>query len=91
MDYEKTYYEDNYQISLYENVQLPFCIIIPSYNNAKSKIYLRNLDSIFMQDYQNYRVLYIDDKSPDKTGYFVNEYVKAKKIPENKVKVIINE
>jgi cellulose synthase/poly-beta-1,6-N-acetylglucosamine synthase-like glycosyltransferase len=90
MEYEKSYYEDNYQISQYENVQLPFCIIVPSYNNAKSEIYLRNLDSIFMQDYKNYRVVYIDDKSPDKTGDFVNEYIKAKKIPEDKVKVIIN-
>ena len=82
MEYEKTYYEDKYQIGKYEDVQLPFCLIIPSYNNAKSKIYLRNLDSIFMQDYSNYHVVYLDDKSPDKTGDFVNQYIKDNKIPK---------
>ncbi len=82
MEYEQKYYEQNYQISQYENLQLPFCLIVPSYNNAKSKIYLRNLDSIFMQDYSNYRVIYIDDKSPDKTGEFVSKYFIEKKIPK---------
>lgn len=42
-----------------------FVIIIPSYNNEK---YVeKNLRSIFSQDYENYRVLYIDDNSSDKT------------------------
>lgn len=82
MDDEKNYYEEKYQISKYEKLQLPFCIIVPSYNNAKSKIYMRNLDSIFMQDYENYNVVYMDDNSPDKTGDFVNQYIIDKKIPQ---------
>ncbi len=48
---------------------------MPSYNNVKSRLYLRNLDSIFMQEYSNYHVVYIDDASPDKTGDFVNKYI----------------
>lgn len=48
--------------------QLPFCIVTPSYNNVNSKLYLRNLDSLFMQNYDNYHIVYIDDASPDKTG-----------------------
>ena len=32
------------------------------------RLYLRNLDSIFQQDYQNYYIVYFDDNSPDKTG-----------------------
>jgi glycosyltransferase involved in cell wall biosynthesis len=42
-----------------------FAIIIPSYNNER---YIeRNLRSIFSQNYDNYRVIYIDDNSRDAT------------------------
>jgi glycosyltransferase involved in cell wall biosynthesis len=50
----------------------PFVIIIPSYNN--SAFVEKNLRSVFMQSYKNYRVIYIDDHSADDT------YLKAKKI-----------
>ena len=43
----------------------PFVIVIPSYNNAR---YVdRNLQSVFAQEYTNYRVVYIDDASSDGT------------------------
>ncbi len=43
----------------------PFVIVIPSYNNEE---YVeRNLDSVLTQDYENYRVIYVDDCSTDKT------------------------
>ena len=45
--------------------------MVPSYKNAKTMLYKRNLDSIFMQNYTNYKVIYIDDNSPDGTGQFV--------------------
>ncbi len=64
MNYEKNYYDKQYNMSKYHNYQLPFCIVVPSYNNIKSRLYLRNLDSLFMQDYTNYRIVYIDDHSP---------------------------
>ncbi len=70
--------------------QLAFCVIVTSYNNVKSQLYLRNLDSIFMQNYQNYHVVYIDDASPDRTGEFVKQYLEEKKIPEKKIQVIRN-
>lgn len=42
-----------------------FVIIVPSYNNAK---YVeKNLRSIFSQNYDNFRVIYIDDHSRDET------------------------
>ncbi len=44
-----------------------------------------------MQNYQNYHVVYIDDASPDKTGQHVLDYIKQRKIPEDKIEVIINE
>ncbi len=50
-----------------------FVILIPSYNNIK--YYQKNLDSVYSQTYSKYRVVYIDDLSPDGTGEAVQEYV----------------
>ena len=61
---EEKYYHKRYQIRDYIHQQLPFCIVVPSYNNVKSRLFLRNLDSIFMQNYDNFHVVYIDDASP---------------------------
>lgn len=63
-------------------VWVPYCltkaeklivVVIPSYNNAEW--YEQNLSSIFMQDYSNYRVIYIDDASTDNTADLVAAYV----------------
>jgi hypothetical protein len=51
-------------------------VIIPSYNN--SRYYKQNLDSVFNQMYQNYRIIYIDDASSDSTGALVENYVNEK-------------
>lgn len=53
--------------------QKPFVIVVPSYDN--SKWYAQNLDSIRMQDYPHYHVLYIDDCSTDDTATLVDEYI----------------
>lgn len=53
--------------------QTKFVFVVPSYNNKQW--YRRNLGSIFTQNYDNYRVIYIDDCSPDNTGELVAEYV----------------
>lgn len=49
-------------------------IVIASYNNKKW--YKKNLDSVFEQKYNNYKIIYIDDCSPDQTGNLVEEYIK---------------
>lgn len=49
-----------------------FVIIIPSYNNKDW--YQRNLDSVLMQKYSQYRVVYINDCSADGTGDLVAQY-----------------
>lgn len=54
----------------------PIVVITASYKNARW--YQRNLDSIFMQKYTNYTVLYTDDASPDDTGKLVEHYIKTK-------------
>lgn len=49
-------------------------VIVPSYNNALW--YKWNLDSIFAQEYNNYKVIYIDDCSTDNTYEKVVAYSK---------------
>lgn len=59
-----------------KKTEKPFVIVTTSYNNKD--YYKKNLDSIFSQKYQNYRLIYVDDLSPDGTGLLVEEYVKGK-------------
>jgi len=54
--------------------QTKFVFVVASYNNEQW--YRRNLKSIFSQNYDNYRVIYIDDCSPDNTSELVEHYVK---------------
>lgn len=49
-------------------------VVICSYNNKN--YYQKNLDSVYSQQYSNYRVLYVDDCSQDGTGELVETYVK---------------
>lgn len=53
--------------------EIPIVVVIPSYNNRPW--YKKNLDSVFSQEYNNYRVIYIDDASTDDTGRLVQEYI----------------
>ena len=52
----------------------PIVVLIPSYNN---QVYAqRNLVSVFAQRYSNYRIIYIDDNSTDRTGAIVEKLLK---------------
>lgn len=61
--------------SLHADYELPMVIVIASYNNFEWC--KQNLDSVFMQKYNNFRVIYIDDCSNDGTFDFVNEYIQS--------------
>lgn len=65
----------------------PLVVVIPSYNNKDW--YKENLDSVFKQDYTNYRVIYIDDCSPDGTADLVDAYISAHGYHE-RIKLIRN-
>src|SRR5690348_12693937 len=67
--------------------QKPFVVVIASYNNES--LYEKNLQSVFEQKYDNYRVIYIDDASTDKTYEKVTDYV-AKQGKESQVTLIRN-
>jgi len=52
----------------------PFVIVTMSYNNAS---YIeKNLLSTLQQDYDNFRIIYIDDASTDSTGAQVKDFIK---------------
>ncbi len=69
------------------HTQKRFSIVIPSYNNID--YYERNLDSVLCQDYENYRVYYIDDASSDGTGEAVEQYL-AQHDTDHKVTYVRN-
>lgn len=69
-----------------EEKKMVVCIL--SYNNED--YYKRNLDGLFMQDYKNFRAIYVDDASTDNTWELVNAYVKEKGF-EDKITLIRNE
>lgn len=83
-DYEKWYHEDKYIRNTYKSLwqtdfpartEKPFVIITASYNNKHW--YKRNLDSGLNQQYSNFRIIYVDDASPDDTGNLVEQYLAA--------------
>ncbi|MFZ5953487.1 MAG: glycosyltransferase family 2 protein [Candidatus Dependentiae bacterium] len=66
----------------------PFVIVIPSYNNAQWC--QNNLASVFAQNYTNYRVIYINDCSTDKTYHLVLDCIASHKM-NHRVTLINNE
>lgn len=53
--------------------------IVPSYKNVHW--HHANLHSLLSQEYDNYRIIYIDDHSPDNTGAVVESYLIDNMIP----------
>ncbi len=51
----------------------PMVVVIPSYKNSKWCAW--NVKSVLKQEYSNFRVIYIDDNSPDRTAARVEEIV----------------
>lgn len=62
-------------------------IVTASYNNSKWCQW--NLDSVFNQQYDNWRLIYVDDCSSDETFQLVSDYVKEKG-QEHRVTLIRN-
>lgn len=72
--------EYNYARMIDTGIEKEIVICIPSYNNEL--YYKKNLDSIFSQEYENFKVLYVDDASTDKTGELVLQYIKDNGLEE---------
>ena len=65
----------------------PIVLVVRSFNNEA--VCEKNMASILEQDYPNYRVIFIDDKSSDNTFEKVKAYVE-KHDTENRVTLIQN-
>ena len=68
-------------------VEKPIVVIIPSYNNARWVE--KNLTSVFNQEYENYKVIYIDDCSTDST-YELAKQITEKNNKQQRTMVIHN-
>jgi glycosyltransferase involved in cell wall biosynthesis len=66
----------------------PIVVIIPSYKNERWVE--KNLTSVFNQKYKNYRVIYIDDCSPDST-YMLAHQVTARFNQKDRTTILHNE
>ena len=80
-------FQTSYLFSFVKNNELRFVIVIPSYNNKNW--YECNLDSVLSQRYKNYRVIYLDDCSPDGTGALVQKYIDEHDV-NNRITLIKN-
>lgn len=50
--------------------------MVPSFNNAANNRHINNMNSILMQEYSNYHIIFIDDASTDSTGIDVTKLMK---------------
>lgn len=77
---------NNLQISkLLEDNNKFFCIIITSYNN--SSYIKKNLDSVRLQTYPHWRIIYYNDNSSDNTSHTIQKYIDEYKL-HNKITLI---
>ncbi len=66
----------------------PLAVLVASYNNKE--YYEKNLNSLFSQEYENFKVIYIDDASEDGTADLVEGYVKERGL-EDRLILVRNE
>ena len=89
--YEKTFEkltpQDYQNAKKTDNGKVKFCIVAPAYNNIEYAT--KNIKSVFMQDYHNWRMVYVDDASTDGTGELVKNIQKNFN-DESKFKAIIH-
>ena len=71
--------------------ELPFCFVVPSYNNAGNDRYKKSLNSILMQEYSNYHIVYVDDHSTDGTLDKAAQFLKEMQFPAERATLLRNE
>jgi glycosyltransferase involved in cell wall biosynthesis len=87
---EYDFYQNKYQIDSYK--EIPFCVVIPTFNNAAQNRYLRNINSVVYQNYSNFHIVVIDDGSYDQTGELIIDFLqKQLAVPKERYTVIKNQ
>lgn len=51
------------------------CITVVSHNNIQNGRYAKVMDSIYLQNYTNYKIVFIDDMSTDGTMLATMQYM----------------
>jgi glycosyltransferase involved in cell wall biosynthesis len=66
-------------------------VVVPTFNNVENKRHISNIQTIVMQNYQNYRIIVIDDASTDSTGQQIKDYLdRQTKVKATDFTVVIN-
>ena len=60
--------------------ELPFCIVVPTLNNAKNFRYEYNLQSMINLDYKNFKIVIVDDASTDHTFELIKLWIEQNKV-----------
>lgn len=60
--------------------ELPFCIVVPTLNNARNFRYEYNLQSMINLDYKNFKIVIVDDASTDSTYELIKLWIEQNKI-----------
>ncbi len=71
-----------------KNIERPIVVVVCSYNNAKWS--QETLESIFMQQYTNFRLIIVDDCSSDDNAFVIQKYIDDHSL-HNRVTFIRNE
>lgn len=71
-----------------KNIERPIVVVVCSYNNAKWSH--NTLDSIFTQNYTNFRLIIVDDCSSDDNALIIQKYIDDHNL-HNRVTFIRNE
>lgn len=69
----------------FQDTSKKFCIVIPSYNNEE--FILSNINSVFLQKYNNWKIIYIDDASTDNTLKIAYKIREIWKIPSERFEI----
>ena len=65
-------------------------MVAPSFKNTPDYRYAWHIESLLQQDYSNYRVVIIDDFSPDMTFKYIARYLKWRGVPRDKFILLRN-
>lgn len=65
-------------------------MVAPTYNNNKDYRYAWHIESLLQQEYSNYRVVIIDDASPDGTSDKIAKYLNWRKVSQDKFILLRN-
>lgn len=69
---------------------MPFCVTILSRNNIEHGRYWKVVDSVLQQEYSNYHIVFIDDKSTDSTLDETMRYFRSQQFPSNRIAFVQN-